>query len=164
MTRVFIQRRRAAFARFEQLGLPTRQQEAWRLTDLSAPQAIAWHAPSAAPVRAGILPTLDMPTQRLVFVNGGRFAPALSRLGELPGQTLVASLGQALRTHPERIEPWRWITCRASISTRSLRSMARSGRMAPLFTCRAARRWIHRFIWCSTPTATSPATASAAGT
>ena len=102
---VFIQRRRAAFARFEQLGLPTRQQEAWRLTDLSAPQAIAWHAPRAAPVDAGTLPTLDMPTQRLVFVNG-RFAPALSRLGDLPGQTLVASLGQALRTHPERIEPW----------------------------------------------------------
>jgi Fe-S cluster assembly protein SufD len=28
--------RREAFARFEALGLPTRQQEAWRFTDLSA--------------------------------------------------------------------------------------------------------------------------------
>ena len=37
--------RRAAFERFEALGLPTRQQEAWRLTDLSALQAIAFQCP-----------------------------------------------------------------------------------------------------------------------
>jgi Fe-S cluster assembly protein SufD len=97
--------RRTAFDCFDKLGLPTRQQEAWRLTDLSALQAITWQRPGDAPVDAGTLPTLDKtPTHRLVFVNG-RFTPSLSRLRELPGKTLVASLGQALLTHPELIEP-----------------------------------------------------------
>jgi Fe-S cluster assembly protein SufD len=97
--------RRTAFDRFDKLGLPTRQQEAWRLTDLSALQAITWQRPGDALVDAGTLPTLDKtPTHRLVFVNG-RFAPGLSRLRDLPGKTLVASLGQALLTHPELIEP-----------------------------------------------------------
>jgi Fe-S cluster assembly protein SufD len=96
--------RRTAFERFEALGLPTRQQEAWRLTDLSALQAIAFQRPADASVDAGTLPTLDLPTHRLAFVNG-RFAPKLSRLHELPSQALVASLGQALLTHPEQVEP-----------------------------------------------------------
>ena len=97
--------RRTAFDRFDKLGLPTRQQEAWRLTDLSALQAIAWQRPGDAPVDTGTLPTLDKtPTHRLVFVNG-RFAPGLSRLRDLRGKTLIASLGQALLTHPELIEP-----------------------------------------------------------
>jgi Fe-S cluster assembly protein SufD len=97
--------RRTAFDRFDKLGLPTRQQEAWRLTDLSALQAITWQRPGDALVDAGTLPTLDKtPTHRLVFVNG-RFAPGLSRLRDLPGKTLIASLGQALLTHPELIEP-----------------------------------------------------------
>jgi Fe-S cluster assembly protein SufD len=96
--------RRTAFDRFEALGLPTRQQEAWRLTDLSALQAIAFQQPNDATVEATALPALDTPTHRLVFVNG-RFAPGLSRLRELPSQALVASLGQALLTHPERVEP-----------------------------------------------------------
>lgn len=97
--------RQEAFDRFEALGWPTRQQEAWRLTDLSPLQAIAWQPPTDALVDAGTLPTLDGPAHRLVFVNG-RCAPGLARLGEWPGQVLIASLGQALTTHPERIEPY----------------------------------------------------------
>lgn len=100
------QLRRTAFNRFEKLGLPTRQQEAWRFTDLSALQTIAWQRPGDAPVDAGALPMLNqIPTHRLVFVNG-RFAPGLSRLRSLPGNALIASLGQALLTHPELIEPY----------------------------------------------------------
>ncbi|HRX71321.1 MAG: Fe-S cluster assembly protein SufD [Candidatus Competibacteraceae bacterium] len=96
--------RRMAFDCFEALGLPTRQQEAWRLTELNALQAIAFRQPANAAIDAQALPALDTPTHRLAFVNG-RFAPGLSRLRELPNQALVASLGQALLTHPERIEP-----------------------------------------------------------
>ena len=96
--------RREAFDRFETLGWPTRQQEAWRLTDLSALQSIAFQRPTDALVDPGTLPTLDGPTHRLVFVNG-RFAPGLSHVRELPNRVLIASLGQALMTHPERIEP-----------------------------------------------------------
>ena len=96
--------RREAFDRFETLGWPTRQQEAWRLTDLSALQSIAFQRPTDALVDAGTLPTLEGSTHRLVFVNG-RFAPGLSHVRELPDRALIASLGQALMTHPERIEP-----------------------------------------------------------
>ncbi|MCB1820254.1 MAG: Fe-S cluster assembly protein SufD, partial [Candidatus Competibacteraceae bacterium] len=71
---------------------------------LSALQAIAFQPAAHAAVDAAALPTLDIPTHRLVFVNG-RFAPGLSRLRELPHQALVASLGQALLTHPEIVEP-----------------------------------------------------------
>ena len=96
--------RRAAFDRFETLGWPTRQQEAWRLTDLSALQPIAFQRPTDALVDAGALPTLDVPTHRLVFVNG-RCAAGLSQLRALPGRALIASLSRALTTHPERLEP-----------------------------------------------------------
>lgn len=98
-------RRRAAFDRFEKNGLPTRQQEAWRLTDLSALQAGVWRRPGDARVEASALPTLEQtPAHQLTFVNG-RFAPGLSRLRDVRGKTLIASLGQALLTHPELIEP-----------------------------------------------------------
>ena len=95
--------RREAFDRFEALGWPTRQQEAWRLTDLSALQTLALQPPADALVDAGTLPTLDGPTHRLVFVNG-RFAPGLSHVRELPDRALIASLGQALLTHSQLIE------------------------------------------------------------
>jgi Fe-S cluster assembly protein SufD len=95
--------RREAFDRFEALGWPTRQQEAWRLTDLSALQTLALQPPADALVDAGTLPTLDGPTHRLVFVNG-RFAPGLSHVRELPDRVLIASLGQALLTHSQLIE------------------------------------------------------------
>jgi Fe-S cluster assembly protein SufD len=95
--------RQEAFDRFEALGWPTRQQEAWRLTDLSALQNLALQPPADALVDAGTLPTLDGPTHRLVFVNG-RFAPGLSHACELPDRALIASLGQALLTHSQLIE------------------------------------------------------------
>lgn len=97
--------RREAFARFETLGLPTRQQEAWRLTDLSGLRQWNLQRPALVPVDAGALPTLDLPAHRLAFVNG-HYAPGLSRLREMPDQTLIASLGQALLTHPELIAPY----------------------------------------------------------
>lgn len=102
---VFARLRRAAFDRFERLGLPTRQQEAWRLTDLSALQALVWQPAGPAPVDPGTLPTLETPAHRLTFING-RFAPALSSLRESPGKALITRLSQALLTHSGRIEPY----------------------------------------------------------
>ena len=97
--------RRAAFDRFEALGWPTRQQEAWRLTDLSALQSLTLQPPADALIDAGALPTLGLPAHRLVFVNG-RFAPGLSHLREMPDRALIASLDQALLAHPQWIEPY----------------------------------------------------------
>ncbi|MDG4561352.1 MAG: Fe-S cluster assembly protein SufD, partial [Candidatus Competibacter sp.] len=95
--------RREAFARFEAIGWPTRQQEAWRFTDLGALRQIAFQRPADVPVETGTLPTLEMPAHHLVFING-RFAPGLSRLRDLPDRTLIASLGQTLLTQPRRVE------------------------------------------------------------
>lgn len=95
--------RREAFERFQTLGLPTRQQEAWRFTDLSALQALALQRPTDTPVVAGALPTLEMPAHRLVFVNG-RYAPGLSQPRALPERTRIATLGRMLSTQPGRIE------------------------------------------------------------
>ncbi|MEI2782668.1 MAG: Fe-S cluster assembly protein SufD [Candidatus Competibacter sp.] len=95
--------RREAFARFEALGLPTRQQEAWRFTDLAALNALALQRPADAPLDAGALPTLDLPAHRLVFVNG-RFAPGLSKLESLPDGATIASLGQSLSTDAKPVE------------------------------------------------------------
>ncbi len=97
--------RQEAFNRFETLGWPSRQQEAWRLTDLSALQALSLQQPVDALIDAGILPTLDSPAHQLVFING-RFTPGLSQLRELPNRALIASFSQALTTHPERLEPY----------------------------------------------------------
>lgn len=102
---VVAQLRREAFARFEALGLPTRQQEAWRFTDLAALNALALQRPADAPLDAGALPTLDLPAHRLVFVNG-RFAPGLSKLESLPDGATIASLGQTLSTDSKPVESY----------------------------------------------------------
>ena len=62
--------RRAAFARFETLGWPTRHQEAWRFTDLAPLQALTLQKASAALVDAAALPELGVAAHRLVFING----------------------------------------------------------------------------------------------
>ena len=97
-----LQLRRQALQRLETLGLPSSRQEAWRFTDVVALGQIAFQRAGDAPVAADRLPVLEGPHHRLVFVNG-RFAPGLSRLQHLPDEALVASLGQALLTHPEQV-------------------------------------------------------------
>src|SRR5512144_1181037 len=96
------QLRRQALQRLETLGLPSSHQEAWRFTDVTALAQIALQRAGDMPVAADRLPLLAGPHHRLVFVNG-RFAPGLSRLQSLPDKALVASLGQALLTHPEQV-------------------------------------------------------------
>jgi len=95
--------RQQALLRFEKLGLPTNRQEAWRFTDVSALNKVHFARAGDAPVDADALPALEGHVHRLVFING-RFARGLSRLQSLPDQALVASVGQALRTHPELIQ------------------------------------------------------------
>lgn len=95
--------RRAAFARFESLGLPTRRQEAWRSTDLGPLQAVAWNLPTTAPVEVGSLPDLGQAARRLVFVNG-RYAPALSQGPALPDGVTVTCLSQAAASQTTLVE------------------------------------------------------------
>jgi Fe-S cluster assembly protein SufD len=94
--------RRRALDQFEVLGLPSTKQESWRFTDITGLGQINWQPSQEATVDASQLLTLSS-AHRLVFVNG-RFAPTLSQLHGLPAKALVASLGQALLTHPELVE------------------------------------------------------------
>lgn len=93
-------RRRRMFQRFEALGWPTRQQEAWRFTDLSALQHLDLQLPSDAPVETSTLPTLGMAAYRLVFING-RFAPGLS---QPPKQAVITSQGPPLNEEEQEVE------------------------------------------------------------
>ncbi len=99
--------RERALARFIERGFPTPALEDWKYTNLAP---LARHAfrlagegiPSAAEAFAAGA-RLGAGTE-LVFVNG-RYAPALSSTGSLPKGALVGSLEDALRAHPELIEP-----------------------------------------------------------
>lgn len=100
--------RRAALARFADLGFPTTRDEDWRFTNV-APIARTAFAPApdggVAPARQA-LERFDFPGlagSRLVFVNG-RYAPELSSLRPLPAGVTVASLVHALPVHPDLIQ------------------------------------------------------------
>jgi Fe-S cluster assembly protein SufD len=89
--------------RFEALGIPSRQHEAWRFTDVSGLANRRFARAGEVPVDAGLLPALDAPHYRLTFVNG-RFAAGLSRLPSNAEKAVIASLNQALSSHPELVE------------------------------------------------------------
>ena len=89
------EKRREAFARFEELGFPTRRDEAWRFTNLRPLHdkafAPATDKPGTAPALAPYFFTGD--THRIVLVNG-RFAPALSKIGGLPKGVTLGSTAE----------------------------------------------------------------------
>ena len=84
-----VEQRRAAFARFEELGYPTRRDEAWRFTDLRPLQSARFSAAAKPGGQADIARYVFAgETHRIVLVNG-RFAAELSKIGALPkGVTL----------------------------------------------------------------------------
>jgi len=90
--------RRAAMARFAELGFPTTDQEHWRHTNLAPLAATPFGPadPDAHPGPEQLAPLLPAgQAARLVFVNG-RFAPELSDTGSLPEGVLVRDLAPAL--------------------------------------------------------------------
>jgi Fe-S cluster assembly protein SufD len=94
--------REAAFARFAELGLPTKQDEEWKYTSL-APLAQTRFEPA---VDAG-LPSLDRWALedcgiRLVFVDG-RHRPELSSQAAGPAGAFIGSLAAALAERPELV-------------------------------------------------------------
>jgi len=99
--------RHEGFARFREAGFPTMRDEDWRFTNPSAitktafdPARNGHNLPSQealAPFRmAGV-------ASRLVFVDG-RFAAALSSIGELPKGVTVASLASEIAKNPTVVE------------------------------------------------------------
>lgn len=88
------ERRRAAFARFAELGFPGAREEAWKYTSLRRLEArrFAVAAPSDALSASMALPPA-LGDRRIVLVNG-HLRPDLSNLDDLPGlaiRTLASS-------------------------------------------------------------------------
>lgn len=101
--------RRAAIARFAEMGLPTTRHEEWRFTNVSPlgetafePAAAPSEAPSTEELDAAGMPRLDGP--RIVLVNG-HSCPELSSIETLPDGVAMRSLAEVLRTSPELVEP-----------------------------------------------------------
>jgi Fe-S cluster assembly protein SufD len=99
-TGALAEQRRAAFSRFEELGFPTRRDEAWRFTDLR-PLQRGGLLPAAKQAGAADIARYFFPgeTYRLVLVNG-RFDPALSKLGGLPPSVVLGGTAALATSHP----------------------------------------------------------------
>jgi Fe-S cluster assembly protein SufD len=101
--------RKAALARFRELGFPTTRDEDWRFTNLAPLAQTAFRLPEAGgplPAREALEPFLvpGLDGARLVFVDG-RFAPSLSAVGGLPGGVVAGSLAEALKSQRALVEP-----------------------------------------------------------
>ncbi len=97
--------RRAAIARFDELGFPNTRQEDWRFTNVAPITRLAFQPAAFEPkkLRADDIRALTFPTDdgiRLVFLNG-RYAPALSSLERLPSGVAAGSLVAALQRPSE---------------------------------------------------------------
>ncbi len=99
--------RKAAIARFAEVGFPTLRDEDWKYTDVSpiADTDFRWAAPdehlhprSLAPHWVG-----GTDVHRLVVVNG-RYAEALSSVGSLPRGVRIGSLATALQDGADRLQ------------------------------------------------------------
>jgi Fe-S cluster assembly protein SufD len=92
--------RRAAMARFADLGLPHRRIEEWKYTDLRSalkealpPAAPATSVVTAKMLKAALGPLASIDCARMVFVDG-RFSAALTKLDAAPG-VLITNLAAA---------------------------------------------------------------------
>ena len=100
--------RRAAMARFMDLGFPTTQDEDWRFTNVAAiaKTVFALSAEDGVTPGKGDLGPFTFGAAaccQLVFVNG-RYSPGLSFLPPLPGGVVVSNLAGALTMYPDLIE------------------------------------------------------------
>lgn len=98
-------RRRAAIEMVAGSGFPTRQDENWKYTDVTALVRRLFQPASAVPVDAASLAPFRFDAWQLVFVDG-RFAPVLSRLDGLPDGVRLTNLAERLRQAPDTLEGW----------------------------------------------------------
>jgi Fe-S cluster assembly protein SufD len=101
--------RQAAIERFAALGFPTLDDEEWRFTNLAPLVRSRFElAPPSTAISAEQVKRLAAPVgdcTRLVFING-HYAPVLSTRRALPNGVVAGSLAEALRDHPDLVEPY----------------------------------------------------------
>lgn len=116
--------RKAAIARFAELGFPTRRDEAWKSTNPAPIAKVAWGLATAAGAARDVLapfPIGDDPL--LVFVNG-RFAPALSATVASDPALTVAPTSALLASDPALLE--RHLAPDAELGDRAFAALARA--------------------------------------
>ncbi len=101
--------RRSALARFTELGFPTIRDENWRYTNVAPIARTTFQAPTQVDSRTvadslNRVPTVDLGSPRMVFVNG-TYEPELSSLQNLSPALRVTSLSEVLADSPEELEP-----------------------------------------------------------
>jgi len=102
--------RRAAIARFLQLGFPTTRDEEWRFTPVGRVATTPFRPAAEADTPVGrddVQPFLirGLGGSQIVFVNG-RFAPELSVLRSVPRGVQLTSLARALEEDPGLVDPY----------------------------------------------------------
>ncbi len=98
--------RKAAFARFTELGFPTAKHEEWRYTNVSpiAKREFAQNiAPNDMPGASAVEP-FSLGTGSLITLVNGRYAPSLSSPGNLPDGVVAESLAVALERGDSLLE------------------------------------------------------------
>jgi Fe-S cluster assembly protein SufD len=101
-----VERRRAAIARFREVGFPTPRDEEWRFTPVGPVARTAFRfAPRSRPGAAEVeaMDLAEPGALRLVFVNG-RLEEGLSRFPDPASRVVAGSLAVALARPPERLE------------------------------------------------------------
>jgi Fe-S cluster assembly protein SufD len=101
--------RKAAIAKFAEIGFPTTKHEEWKYTDVS-PIARAEYRPAVLQTKPTISErdverfSFGHPEwNRIVCING-QFSKELSKITDLPKGVVVGSLAEALVHHPELVE------------------------------------------------------------
>ena len=103
------QKRRDALETFARLGFPTVRDEEWKYTDITPAANLAvtpvfrFELNGAAGNLQSALPFQGLEGHRLTFVNG-HFAPALSRIGDLPQGVEVRAFSEALASGSEQLQ------------------------------------------------------------
>lgn len=88
--------------RFESLGLPSRSQEAWRFTRLSALEEMRFEPPPVLPSRVDVSAWKWTGVPALVFIDGV-FSPDLSETEGLPDGVVVSNLLLAAAVESELV-------------------------------------------------------------
>ncbi len=97
-----VARRRAAAARFAEVGVPSSRDEEWRFTPVAAIGTTAWTAPAAsAPVTAADVAALRLADGPLAVLVDGVYVPALSNL---PASIQASSLQAAIAAGDAAVE------------------------------------------------------------
>jgi Fe-S cluster assembly protein SufD len=98
--------RKLAAERFAALGFPTRHDEEFRFTNISAIAETPFHLPGTATSQIDSITGFDytgMTGSRLVFING-HFAAQHSRTSALPAGTVVSTLAEAITRDAAALE------------------------------------------------------------